>query len=349
MADRELVDHLIRLGASEARVAGLDDSTLIGLAGDLALGAGLDLTLTDLARRCAISEERAAAAYRSLGLDPQTLAGFGEGDVELISLMAADESGVVDAVAEELLRVAGTALRRVAEATVAAYVQDVENDAGRRHLGSIELADLNMFSSSLVVAFAGTLGTAFRHHMWSAVRRQRSGQKEVAQPELIQAGVGFVDLVGYTPISQILRPEELMALLDDFERRAFDVATEHGGRIVKSIGDEVMITSHDLESVAMVALELVESFGGDPATRPRGGVSAGHVMFRMGDLYGPIVNVAARLVDVASPGEVLTDLSPADTEAFTLRPVGSRTLKGFEEPTDVWSVGSAEGSGSGAG
>ena len=349
MADRDLVEHLIRLGASEAQVAGLDDHALIGLAGDLALGDGLDLTLAELAGRSGVSVERAGEIYRTLGLDVDGLAGFGQGDVELISLWATDESGVVDELAEELLRVAGTSVRRLAEATVAAYVQDVENHPGRRGLDPVELADLNMFSSGLVLTFADTLGTVFRHHMWSAVRRQRSDQQGVAQPELIQAGVGFVDMVGYTPISQRLQPEELMALLDDFERRAFEVATEHGGRIVKSIGDEVMVASSDLESVATIALALVESFGGDPANRPSGGVSAGHVMFRMGDLYGPIVNVAARLADVASPGEVLTDLAMADTETIALRSAGSRTLKGFDEPVDVWSVGLSPGSSNDAG
>ncbi len=339
MADRELVAHLIRLGAAEAQVADLDDSGLIRLASDLALGRGLDVSLGELARRCGTTEERTRGVYRSLGLDADELTGFGEGDVELVSLAVADESGVIDQVGEELLRVAGTALRRIAEATVAAYVQDVESHPGRRDLSSVELADLNMSSSSIVLTFADLLSTVFRHHMWSAVRRQRSDQRGVAQPELIQSGVGFVDLVGYTPISQALRPEELMALLDDFERRAFEVATEHGGRIVKSIGDEVMIAGRDLETAATVVLALVDSFGDDPERRPRGGVSAGHVMFRMGDLYGPIVNVAARLVDVASPGEVLTDLESVDAKTISLRPAGSRALKGFEGPTDVWSVG----------
>lgn len=338
MPDPELVAHLRRLGASDAQVEDLDDSMLIGLAGDLVLSADLHLSIEELAARCGTSVATARGVYRSLGLDPDALAGFGPGDVELLSLVVADESGVVAQVADELLRVAGTSLRRIAEATVAAYVQDVENDPGRDAPDKTALADLNHLASGLLVAFAATLGTMFRHHMWCAVRHQRSGQRTVVRPELVEAGVGFVDLVGYTPMSQVLSPTELMELVDAFERRAFELATDGGGRIVKSIGDEVMITAPDFEQVAIIALALVESFGEDATTRPRAGVSAGQIVFRLGDLYGPIVNVAARLVAAASPGEVLTDVGHTSAATIELRDAGRRELKGIDGAVPVWFV-----------
>ena len=340
MPDPELVAHLRRLGATDAQIADLDDGRLIGLAGDLALSADLDLTLDELAARCATTPQRIREVYRSIGLDVDALAGFGAGDAELMSLVVTDESGLVAQVADELLRVAGTSLRRVAEAAVAAYVQDVEHEPGRARDDLVASADLNHLASQLVMAFAATLATMFRHHMWVAVRAQRSGQEGVGRPELVEAAVGFVDLVGYTPMARTLPPAELMAMVDAFERSAFELATEHGGRIVKSIGDEVMIAAPDLDRVATIALALVESFGEDPSTRPRGGVSAGQVVFRLGDLYGPVVNVAARLVAVASPGEVLTDVAPGQASAVARRDAGTRDLKGFDTAVRVWAVGS---------
>ncbi len=319
-------------------MAGLDDGQLIGLAGDLRLADGLDLTLAELAARGGTSEDRVRTVYASLGLDVETLAGFGEGDLALLSLAVDDDTGLIDQVGAELLRVAGTALRRVADATVAAYVQDIENDPDRRVDGLVGLAELNEFASELALEFGNTFGTMYRHHMWTAVRNQRTGQRGVGAPELIRAGIGFVDLVGFTPISRELPPHELMALVEEFEQRAFEIATQHGGRIVKSIGDEVMIAAPDHETVAAIAMALVNGFSDDRATRPRAGVSAGQVVFRLGDLYGPVVNMAARLADIATPGEVLTDVGEPGTGSISLCPAGKRELKGFDDPVDVWTV-----------
>ncbi len=339
MTDEALRGHLRGRGAIASQFAELDSGAMVSFAGDLVLGGGLDLTLAELADRCGTSVEQARSLYSSAGLDVDRLAGFGPGDVEMLSLTLADESGVIEQVGAELFRVAGRSLRRVAEAAVAAYVQDVESqpdDASGQAL--VELAELNEMASGLAVAFSEVLGTMFRHHMWIATREQRTGQDGVGPSRLIRAGVGFVDLVGFTPMSQQLDPGDLMELVEGFERRAFDVATRLGGQVVKSIGDEVMLAGPDHETVARVALSLVEGFSGDPDTRPRGGVSAGEVVFRLGDYYGPIVNVASRLVDAAAPGEVLTDLPSAESEFVTGRPAGQRTLKGYVEPIDVWSL-----------
>lgn len=292
---------------------------------------GLDLTLSDLASRAGATVDATRAVYDALGLVTDELAGFGPGDVDLISLTASDESGLVDDVGTQVLRVAGGSLRRVAEAVVAAYVQDVENHPDHQRHDLIELADMNAFASGLIVAVGDTLGTMFRHHMWTAVRRQRSGQRGITAPELIRMGVGFVDLVA-------LPPNELVGLIEQFEQQAYAAAARSGGRVVKSIGDEVMIAGPDHATAVTIALDLIESFAGHESIRPRAGVSAGEVLFRLGDYYGPVVNLAARLVDVAGPGEVLTDREPSETDAVVLRPAGDRELKGFDDPVAVWST-----------
>ena len=339
MADPELVEELRRRGATEEQIADLGDSDLIGLSGDLSLAADMVLTLDELAERAGTTPDRARRMFHALGLEPDELAGFGEADVAAVQMIESDESGIVEQVADELLRVAGTSLRRLAEASVAVYVQDIENHVDRDRTDLLQLAEMNSLASQLLVEFSEALGAMFRHHMWVAVRHQRSTQRDVAAPQLARVAVGFVDLVGYTPISRTLGPGELTRYVDAFERRAFEVAHAHGGRVVKSIGDEVMFTAPELDAVAAIALELVTSFGDDPSTRPRGGISAGEVMFRLGDLYGPVVNTAARLVDAAAPGQVLTDLAAPAGDRTARTPEGRRDLKGFDRPVEVWSVG----------
>ncbi len=272
-----------------------------------------------------------------MGLRTDELAGFGDGDITLTRLIVEDTSGIVDTVGPQLLRVAGSSLSRLAEATVAAYVQDVEDrDDATRDL--IAEADQNAVASMLVLVLGDALPTVFRHHMWTAIHRQREAQSGIAAPEIVRLAVGFVDLVGFTSMSRFATPADLIATVEDFERRAFEVAHQRGGRIVKSIGDEVMIAASDVDTVAAIALDLIGSSGDDPAVAPRGGVSAGEVLFRLGDYYGSVVNLASRLTAEAVPGEVLTDVPPSPSAGMSIQPAGRRSLKGFDDPIAVWSV-----------
>lgn len=337
MADPSLRAHLIELGASDAQIDGLDDGDLIGLSGDLRLGADLPLGIDDVARLGGCSVDEVRSIYAQLGLPVDQLAGLGNGDVAMVSLIAADTSGIIEQVGPQLLRVAGAVLARLADATVAAYVQDIEpRDSSTADL--IDMADQNAFASTLAIALGQQLPTIFRHHMWTAVRRQRSAQSGVESPEIVRLAIGFVDLVGFTSLSNVATPAELIATIDEFERRAFETAGRHGGRIVKSIGDEVMIAAPDPSVVAAIALDLIDNSGDDPSVAPRGGVSAGDVLFRLGDHYGPVVNVASRLAEEAVPGEVLTDQAALCGPGLTAVPAGRRALKGFTEPVRVWSV-----------
>lgn len=338
MVDEALRQRLLRRGLDPRDLDGLDDYDMIGLTSDLVMSQGLDLTLPQLAERCDAPVAEVRRVYDALGLDVDELAGFGDDDVSLVSLALGDESGIIDEVSTQLLRVAGTSLRRIAEAVVAAYVQDIEAPADGSGITPLEMAELNELASGLLVSFADTIGGFFRHHMWVAVRRQRSGQQGVVERQLIKMGLAFVDLVGFTPISGSLTPGELIEVIEEFEHTAFEVTVAHGGRIVKSIGDEVMVAAADHDTVATIAVELVHAFDGHPSIQPRAGVSAGEVLFRLGDYYGPVVNLASRLVDAADPGEVLTDRHEHGSGRIEFTAVGERRLKGFERPVPVWAI-----------
>jgi len=341
MADVRLRAHLAKMGASTTELSGLTDEDLIGLAGDLQLAGGLALALEELADEAGCGVDRVRSIYEQLGLRVDDLAGFSGDDVALVSMIIRDTSGIVEQVGSQILRVIGTVLARLAEAMVAAYVQDIEardNDAA----DTIEMANRNAFASTLAMAVGEYLPAIFRHHMLMAVRRQRGGQAGVTTPEVVRLAVGFVDLVGFTSLAQSLPPAALIATIEDFERRAFEIANRHGGRIIKSIGDEVMIAASTATEVASIALELIDSTGGDPSVAPRGGVSAGEVLFRLGDYYGSVVNIASRLTAEAVPGEVLTDLESLDGVDLVLHAAGRRRLAGFAEPIVVRTIESAQ-------
>jgi class 3 adenylate cyclase len=91
-----------------------------------------------------------------------------------------------------------------------------------------------------------------------------------------------------------------------------------------------------------IVADLVAAFT-DDGTQPRGGLVFGEVLFRHGDYYGPIVNLAARLVDAAIPGEALVDRTVVEAlkdDDQVFEPAGRRMLKGFDEPVAVWSLAS---------
>jgi adenylate cyclase len=121
--------------------------------------------------------------------------------------------------------------------------------------------------------------------------------------------VCFVDIVGYTSRSKSLDEAELVAWLEHFEDAATGLVVDRGGRIIKTIGDEVLFVTDRAEDAAEAALEMTArgADDDDPFPAVRAGIAYGDVVSRLGDVFGPTVNVAARLTSVARPGAVLVD------------------------------------------
>ena len=113
---------------------------------------------------------------------------------------------------------------------------------------------------------------------------------------------------------------------------------ENDTRVVKLIGDEVMFVGLDPDATCRFALTLIDAFREDRVI-PRGGIVFGEVLFRHGDYYGPVVNRASRIADLAVPGEVLVDRSVAEVATIATESAGRRVLRGFEDPVEVYSLG----------
>ncbi len=168
------------------------------------------------------------------------------------------------------------------------------------------------------------------------------------------ATVLFADVVGFTSLAERTDPEVVARMVDIAFRRLGAVVSSHGGVIDKYMGDSLMAVfgvpvAHDDDAERAVAVGLaMRRLGGDLLFST--GINSGEVMAtavgRSGDstVIGDTVNVAARLEEVAGPGEVLCG-------ALTAELVGSRArfrarpavvLKGKREPVDVWEAVSME-------
>ena len=152
-----------------------------------------------------------------------------------------------------------------------------------------------------------------------------------AQRRLVRAGaedgapvcVGFADLVGFTAQTQQLDTTELADVVGRFESIAYDVVAAHGGRVVKTIGDEVMFVHDDAVQACRTALVLARRYR---TTRRSptcaSGWPAGPVLERDGDVYGPTVNLASRIVSIAYPrvGDRLGRVARTPSAATTSSP-----------------------------
>ncbi len=338
--DDELIEFLTELGASPQALADrIKMGHVGGFAGDLVLAQGAEMTVGELADAAGVEETKVLSLWRELGLLPEPIeVRFGPRDVEVVRLLvSASELEVKGA---ELLRVIGASLSRVADAAVALYVQSVDT------LDSTELDQMQRArdlarTMEFAVRIGDTvLGPVLDQHLREAIARQRTTQEGVSDRIVARMAIGFVDLVGSTQAANRLTSRELLDRISSLESRAFDVAIEHGGRIVKHVGDEVMFMALSGDVGCEVALAMTEQFTAS-GVQPRGGLAFGEVIMHHGDYYGPVVNLASRLTDHAVPGEVLGD-SALRADAMggdvVFEPAGRRQLKGFDEPVAVYAL-----------
>lgn len=181
---------------------------------------------------------------------------------------------------------------------------------------------------------------AWRRHMAAFLRRTevelRRRSPEVETPDLmpLQRAVGFIDLVAFTSRSRELGSEQLVSFMRDFEFTCRDVITSHGARLVKTVGDAVIFISEELATGARVATELVNALGKIEGMQPvRASLAWGRIVSSFGDIFGPVVNLASRLVDIAPTGSVLIDRPTATAISSTLNnymvlPFGEQDLRG---------------------
>lgn len=240
---------------------------------------------------------------------------------------------------KRLSRVIGSAVSRIAEAAAS-----TERERMRKSLSSgateLEIAKGSLAVTHAIATPAMLASGLLRVHMELSLQRAR-GRGRTLVEETVTGCVGFVDLVGSTSLSRRLSPEQLGKVVDHFEDVAHEVAIRRDGRVVKFIGDEVMFVTSGPEAACDIALTMVETFEGNPDVTPRAGLAWGPMLDRGGDYYGPIVNLAARLAELAVPREVLasTDVVEAlASTALAYESAGRRQLRGFDEPVSLVSI-----------
>ncbi|OBK81586.1 hypothetical protein A5649_10815 [Mycolicibacter heraklionensis] len=336
-----LVEYLHGLGfTTEEMVDAERRGRLFGLAGDAVGRSGPpDYTLRTAAQALGVSVDDVAQAWRMLGLSvpSRDTPALSQADVDGLATWVQMRSYLGEPV-DGFLRVLGATMARLAEAE-SSMIRLSAPDMWLGHTRD-ELRTARAWRS--VAEYIPRIGA-----MIDAVHRQHQVSHRTFLEGLaggpaasLMCGVGFADLTGFTALTQVLTSAELATLLTDFAGTVADVVHCDGGRVVKFIGDAVMWVSATGDLLARAAIDLVDHPKARKAgLQVRAGVAYGEMLAINGDYFGTPVNLAARLVDAAVPGQVLASTCVReelpDWPATLQEPL---TLKGFDEPVPAYQL-----------
>lgn len=340
--ERPLIEYLVDLGFTTEEIVGAESHgrALFQLAGDAVRRSGPPThSLRSAAEALGLTVDETERYWSMLGL---TIA-----DVDQIALSCADVEGLAtcaamkeewgDDVTVGLLRLIGSSVARLAEAeATATRISRPELWITTSH-DELTTARTYRALGGLIPRIGAMIDATHRQHLerpnlFASVLRDPS--------ESLECGVGFVDLSGFTALTQTLSPVDLSTLLSGFSATVNDVVHHTDSRLVKFIGDAVMWVSATPESLARTAFDIVEH----PRLREagmqlRGGLGYGAVLAINGDYFGSPVNLAARLVAAATPGQILVASDVRDAlPDWRAVPQDPLTLKGFDEPVVAYEM-----------
>jgi adenylate cyclase len=355
---RALLEYLTARGATiDQMVEAHRTSSLPALAGDLVLGARTaTVSVREMADRAGVPVERAQRVLLANGLPTTPDSRVPEA---LATLLASFEQGAAILGDEPILafsRALGAAATNIAEAAVALFYAEL--GPGTEREGATELARAqmaetatlafatvpNVLSQLLLAQFDRATRRAAVSRDWSAVTDAATPSPPARSGEMV--ALGFVDLVGSTAWAESRSLRDQSLALSRFESAAWTSAVQCGGRVVKMIGDEVFFAAATPDAACRIGVEVVRAVALDAELPPaRGAVGFGLVVPREGDYFGPLVNLVARLVKVASPGslvvteETAADLSP---EQWEMADLGPQPVRGLERPVRIFAVGAGD-------
>jgi adenylate cyclase len=257
--------------------------------------------------------------------------------------------GFDPAVIERWIRVYGDSLRRITETESNWWYTQISLPNLAAGLNEAEMLELtNEWGeefASLTEQALLAIYHANQEHTWTEnlieeveVALDRAGLRSKMRTT---PAICFLDITGYTHLTEERGDEAAAQLAARLAPLVQRLAERRGGKVVKWLGDGVMFHFREPRPAVLAALEMLEAVGDAGLPPAHIGLDAGPVVFQGGDYFGRTVNIAARIAEHASPGQVLVSQAVADAVgsgdvAFT--PIGSVVLKGVSRPVGLHSV-----------
>jgi adenylate cyclase len=280
--------------------------------------------------------------WRVLGLPPRMLDRLEPDDVEALRYMAAVLAAGFPLVAFlQVMRVYGASMRQMADAEARLFYLYVHEPLMRDNVPGMQMAEeMGDLITELLPLTTPLMEYLHRHFLRHFVEQEviSNMEADLDKPALgqLRVAIAFADLVGFVRFTEEAGEDEALDLIERMVE-AVEESLPGGARVVKNIGDGVMIVGNDPAALTNWAIGFQKGFA--KRSRPRIGIHYGLTVYRDGDYYGQNVNLASRVVSRAHAGEVLVtepvfELSSALGVKF--EPIGDVELKGFSETMSLY-------------
>jgi adenylate cyclase len=303
-------------------------------------------SIDDIAERTGLSAGTLADFRTAFGFSMDDV---DEDDIEALGLpRTLMTAGLPPEAVLEGARVYGDALRRIAEAGMHICHRYLCEPMARSGSSQEEIvAQMGAVWAELAQVSLDTVRHLYMDFLIDAaaehaVAHLRGSEAEDAPPGSLVATILFADVALFSTIADLEGDEAAVLVLDRADRAVRELRSRHGGKLVKQIGDEFMLTFADPKGAIRFACELSARIAGterDAAVRI--GMHTGTVLYRMGDYYGKAVNVAARIASMAMPNAILVTepvAKAAADEGMTVEELGVRDLRGMDAPISLYRV-----------
>ncbi|MGO9322140.1 MAG: adenylate cyclase regulatory domain-containing protein [Solirubrobacteraceae bacterium] len=291
--------------------------------------------------------------YTTMGLGALPPDGFSDEDVQILKYGAAVlDAGLPLPAFLQLMRVYGQAVAQIADAEVRLIHLYVHEPLMRSGVPSVEIADEMEGLTREVLPFAAPFMNYLHGRLLAQfVEQDMIGHMEsdIAEGGLeegrLRVAIAFADLAGYARLTIERGDEAALGAVERFVQ-AVEQTLPVDARVIKMLGDEVMVVGSDAAALTGWAVELRSGIApGDPL--PRIGIHYGEALYRDGDYFGRDVNQAARVVARAGGGEVLVTRPvvelAAGVDGLEFERIGEVRLKGFSEPTELFTASPRKG------
>jgi adenylate cyclase len=330
----------------EIKQAGEDGRLAFGFVDELFPSREGKYTFAEVAEQSGLEPALIERVWRSMGFPSWRLERLDEDDLEAIRYMGSVLVAGFPLVAFlQVLNVYGQALRQIADAEARLFILYVHEPLIREGVPATQMAEeLSELANELLPLSTPLMIYMHRHFLRHFVEQgliaRVESELEVDEEEMLgelTVAIAFVDLVGFVRFTEEEGEQEALDLLERFVVTIED-SLPASARVVKNIGDGVMIVGNDPVGLTDWAIDYQDGF--EPPSRPRIGIHYGRTLYRDGDYYGRSVNLAARVVARAQAGEVLVTEqvreAVPETPALRFERLGDVQLKGFKDPATLY-------------
>jgi len=351
IAHARIVSRLRDRGHTLADIkrAGETGRLAFGYIEDLFPPAGGGYTLVEAARETGLEAALIERIYTTVGFNAQSVERLSEDDLQLLRYVAAVLAAGFPLVAFlQLLRVYGQALAQLADAEVRLFHLYVHEPLMRDGVPGLEMAEeMEGLARELLPLASPIMDHVHQRFLQHFVEQDVIGHMEADLDEhdldlgRLRVAIAFADLAGYTRLTEEQGEEQAVDAVERFVE-AVENTLPDDARVIKTIGDEVMVVGSDPAALTDWAVGFQTLQVERPL--PRIGIHHGETLYRDGDYYGREVNQAARVAARAAGGEVLVTRPVVEAAGphLEFEPIGEVRLKGFSSPTELFLARVAE-------